>query len=241
MTMAYTQDEYYDFLLTPADSNGLAGTDALEYAPGFPGWLRPYDDMFRWSQQQLRETWSITTMKHVNVASPTARTDTSPWGCHNCSCGTRAVENPTPYRKRTGTIPTEGSVIISWRSVASISLLAMRICFSTIVLYIYFSPLAFRPVFGSYAPPPPCSSSRFFPFFPPPSLSLYGGGGLHPSVRCPPACCVLFVLANFLRNFLLNSTHILHVTTRRPWFDYFPLCAIWRWSVSRKLNTSSHI
>lgn len=123
MTVEYTQDEYCGFLLTTAGCNCWAGTDALEYALGFPGWLHPYDDVFRWSEQQLREAWSITTMTHVNVASPTVCTDTNQWRCHNCSFGTRAVEKPTRYRKRTGTIQTEGSVIASWRSIAYMPLL----------------------------------------------------------------------------------------------------------------------
>jgi len=37
MTVEYAQEEYWDFLLTPAGCSGLAGTDALEYALGFPG------------------------------------------------------------------------------------------------------------------------------------------------------------------------------------------------------------
>lgn len=167
MTVAYTQDEHCGFFLTPAGCNGLAGTDAMECALGFPGWVRPYDDVFRWSQEQLRETWSITTMKHVNVASPTACTDTSPWRCHNCSCGTRAVEKPTRYRKRTGTIQTEVSVIASWRWIASITLLAkcahvsVRSSFTFISLLLRFGP------YSGHGFPPPS------PSFHPPILSFY--------------------------------------------------------------------
>ena len=141
------------FSLNPADCNDLAGTDALENALGFPGWLHPYNDVLRWSQQQLRETWSITTMKHVNVASPTAYTDTSPWRCHNCSCGTRVVEKPTRYLKRTWTLPTEGSVIASWRSVASITLLAKRAYVSVRSSFTFISLLwRFGPYSGHGSP-----------------------------------------------------------------------------------------
>jgi hypothetical protein len=44
---------------------------------------------------------------------------------------------------------------------------------------------------------------------PPTSSFAYGGERLHPSESCRPNCCMVFVLANFLGNFLLNSTLIL--------------------------------
>jgi hypothetical protein len=152
------------FSLNPASCSGLAGTDALEYVLGFPGWLHPYDDVFRWIQQKLRVTWSITTMKHVNVASPTACTDTGQWRCHNCSCGTRVVEKSTQYRKRTGTVPTEGSVIASWRPVASTPLLAKCAFVSVRSSSTFISLLCrFGPYWG-YAPPPQVFSHQFCPF-----------------------------------------------------------------------------
>jgi hypothetical protein len=207
MTVECTQEEYCNFLLIPAGCNVLAGTDALEYALGFPGWLQPYDNVFRWSQQQLHKTWSITTMKHVNVASLATCTDTSQWRCHSCSCGTRAVENPTRYRKRTRTIPTEGSVFASWRSIASIPLLAKCAYVSDRSSSTFISLLWRFGPYSSHDPPPQFTSSNSVHFFlPPTSSSVYGGRGLHSSVCCPPACCMVFVLANFLRNFLLNST-----------------------------------
>ena len=173
-------------------------------------------------------------MKHVNVASPTACTDISPWRCHNCRCGTRAVEKSTRYRKRTGTIPTEGSVIASWRSIASITLLAK--CAYVSVLYIYFCPLAFPPIFGSS--PPPVFILQFCPFFATDfqfhiwrretaSFCTLSSRLLH-DVRTgqfPPK-----LPPKFYTYFTCNNK------TSMVWL--FTLCAIWSWRLSRKLNAS---
>jgi hypothetical protein len=48
---------------------------------------------------------------------------TSHWRCHNCSCGTRAIEKLTWCHTRTGAIQTKGPRNTSWVSVASILLL----------------------------------------------------------------------------------------------------------------------
>jgi hypothetical protein len=66
----------------------------------------------------------------------------------------------------------------------------MRICFSTIVVYIYFSLMACRPVFGSW--PPQFSSSNSFHFLPLTSSSYMDEGDcILLYVVLPPAawCC----------------------------------------------------
>ena len=64
-------------------------------------------------------------------------------------------------------------------------------------------PMALRSVFGSW--PPQISSSNPFYFLPPNCNYVYGAGRLHPSVRYPPTCYVIFLLAFFLRNFHLTA------------------------------------
>jgi hypothetical protein len=71
----------------------------------------------------------------MKVAHGLYGTDTSEGTCHDCSCGTRAVEKLTRYRMNIETIPTEGSRSTSWQSIASIPLLAERTCFQTVALY----------------------------------------------------------------------------------------------------------
>jgi hypothetical protein len=68
----------------------------------------------------------INTYSTCECRSPTDCTDTSQLRCHNYSCGTRAVEKLTRYRTRIGTITTEGPQSTSWRTFASIPLLAER-------------------------------------------------------------------------------------------------------------------
>jgi hypothetical protein len=53
-----------------------------------------------------------------------------PRKCHNCSCGTKAVEKLTRYPTRIGTIPTEGHRSTSWRSIPSTPPLVQRTCVS---------------------------------------------------------------------------------------------------------------
>jgi hypothetical protein len=59
--MEYTHDEYCDMLLTLGASNSGAGTPAREYALRYPGRRHPDANVFRRSQQHLRETGSVIT------------------------------------------------------------------------------------------------------------------------------------------------------------------------------------
>ena len=61
-----------------------------------------------------------------------------------------------------------------------------------------------RPAFGSW--PFQFSSPNSAYFVTPTSNFVYGARTLHPSARCPPTRYVVFLLAFFLRNFLMQSS-----------------------------------
>ena len=72
------------YAFNPGDCNSWVGTAQKEHTVRFPGKVIPIRFYF--------DDWSSVFMREVSCecVSPTDCTDTNLWGCHNCSCGTRA-------------------------------------------------------------------------------------------------------------------------------------------------------
>jgi hypothetical protein len=128
--MEYTHDEYWDMLLTVSACNSRAGTAAWAYVLCHLWQCHPDANVFRRLEQHPCETGSVTLNGTCQYRSPTDCTDIGQWR-HNCSCGTRAVENLMLYFTRIETIPTRST---SWWSVASIhtSSRGVHLCFQMI-------------------------------------------------------------------------------------------------------------
>jgi hypothetical protein len=65
--MEYTCNEYWDMLLTVGASDSWAGTALWECPYCYPGWCYPDDNMFRWLEQCLWKTGSLTLPACVRV------------------------------------------------------------------------------------------------------------------------------------------------------------------------------
>jgi hypothetical protein len=72
MTMEYTHHLYCDVLLNRGACISRVGTAALKYALRYPGRGRPDANMFRWLEQRLRGTRSVTSTAHVIAGRPWA-------------------------------------------------------------------------------------------------------------------------------------------------------------------------
>jgi hypothetical protein len=110
-----------NMLRTHYACHSQAGADEWETTLRYPGRRHPNAEVFRRLQHCVREKGSI------KCRSPTDCVE-----LHNCSCGTRTVENLTLYRKKIGTVPTKRFRNTSWRSVCGAHFLL-----HTIALYGY--------------------------------------------------------------------------------------------------------
>lgn len=123
MIVEYMHREYCNMLFTFSASGGRAGTVAWEFALTIPVVIQTII-LFRHFQHRLRET-VCNNDDSCSCKSLTNCTEiTHKWRCHTCRCGTRAVYKLTRFRKRHGTVRTEGPRNASWPSVESLILVA---------------------------------------------------------------------------------------------------------------------